>query len=269
MMTMKSWLAGLAAVTATVLGAALAVPAAASATARLPQHGGEKKATSPSWAGYVAQARKGQTFRYVAADLTFPAPNYSNMPPAGQNNSALQWIGLNGYHDGPARQIGLSETCDIDTDVAYYAWYQGPSGPVDFISCTDLGRDCLGGVNPGDRIELSIYYNGKSYRLTFRDVNTNVFRKFYQPCLQCRNSSAEAINQFFYAGGDGQVSTGFSGIRVTGTSGRHGTMAAQPGYWTSTRVTMVNPSGRPLSVVSALLRHGRAFRVSAWGPGPS
>jgi hypothetical protein len=98
-----------------------------------------------------------------------------------------------------------------------------------------------------------------------------VSKKLYQRCSRCRNNSAEAINQFFYYASTGPimggVSTGFFGIRVTSTSGTHGTLAAQPGYWTSTQIIMVDPGGRPASSVSALVRRGRAFHASAWGSG--
>jgi hypothetical protein len=266
-MTMKSWLAGMAAA-----GVALAVPAAASASAQLTHQGGEKKVTSPTWAGYAAVADKGTKFRYVAAEFTILWPSCPGFQ-GGESALFSQWAGLGGYNHGTAEQIGVSETCVDFTsgDHTWFdAWYRDASGDVHaFFSCAPSLETCPKGLNPGDTIQLSVYYNGKSYRLLYDDVTTRVHRKFYVRCPSCRSNSAEVIEQgdINAVGAPVHLMTvDFFGVRVTSADGTHGTVAAQPRHWTSTQITMVDSAGHNLAVPSALLRHGRAFHVDVSVP---
>ncbi|HEY2641067.1 MAG TPA: hypothetical protein VGI66_14435 [Streptosporangiaceae bacterium] len=266
-MTMKSWLAGLAAV-----GVALAVPAAASASAQLTHQGGGKKVTSRTWAGYVALADKGTKFRYVAAQMTIAWPT---CPGFGPGDSALfyQSAGLGGYNGGTAMQIGLREICAPALGYGGYtefdAFYRDASGQHDFLSCLPALNPCPRGPNPGDKVQLSVYYNGTSYRLLYVDVTARVHRKFYVRCSTCRNNSAEVINQGDYQAPGPPVhamTVDFFGIRVTSADGTHGTIAAQPRHWTSTKIIMVDSASRDLAVPSALLRQGRAFHLDVSAP---
>ncbi len=268
-MTVRSWLAGLAAV-----GVALAVPAAASASsAHITHQGGGKKVTSRTWAGYVALADKGTKFRYVAADFTIESPS---CPGFGPGDSALfyQSAGLGGYNHGTAEQVGVREICAPAVGYGGYtefdAWYRNASGQVSvFLSCLPALNPCPTGPKPGDKVQLSVYYNGKSYRLIYHDVTTRLQRKFYVRCSTCRNNSAEVINQGDYQAPGPPVpamTVDFFGVRVTSAAGRHGTIAAQPRYWTSTEIVMVDSAGRDLAVPSALLRQGRAFHLAVSAP---
>ena len=150
------------------------------------------------------------------------------------------------------------------------AWYRDASGRVHgFLSCLPALNTCPSGPNPGDKVQLSVYYNGRSYRLIYDDVTARVHRKFYVRCSTCRNNSAEVINQGDYQAPGGPVhamTVDFFGVRVTSAGGKHGTVAAQPRYWTSTEITMVDSAGSDLAVPSALLRHGRAFHVDVSAP---
>ena len=95
----------------------------------------------------------------------------------------------------------------------------------------------------------------------------NVAKNFYLGCAKCRNAnaSAEVINQINSGGGYnvGGYTVDFFGVRVTSARGLHGTVAPQPRHWTTAEIFMVDPASPNGATPSALLRHGRAFHVSA------
>ncbi len=265
-MRMKSWLA-----TVVAAGLALAVPAAAFASAQLPHRGAEKIITSRTRAGYVALADKGTTFRFVAADLTLRSPDCHGLN-GSEEEVFSQWVGLGGYNHSPVRQIGVSETCFGATQISFLAWYLDQNGQQSFfLSCSVPPGVCPRTFHPGDRIKLSVYYDGKSYRLRYVDVTKRASQNFDITCTACRSNSAEVITQGDYQAGGSRtpvhrLRVGFFRIQVTSAGGKHGTVAAQPGYWTSARIIMVGPGGHHLAVPSALLRLGHAFHVNVSGP---
>jgi len=266
-MSARSWLAAVAAAAVAAVCAAAMVSPAASASAQLPHQAGVRKVTSPDWAGYAALADKGTRFRYIAADFDFAGPGCPLPDSPDQGGGASEWIGLDGYghNHGPAEQIGLWVDCGPD-HISYGAFYHGASGGRTFLSCTIGG--CANTPNFGDRINLSIYFNGKSYRFTYDDVTMKVVRKFYLSCRKCRNlnGSAEVITQVGGSGGysPGGYTVNFFGIRVTSAAGLHGTVAPQPRRWTTNEISLVDPAGINGATPSALLRRGRAFHVVAW-----
>ena len=118
---------------------------------------------SADWAGYAALADKGMHFRYVAAKFTIPGPGcgFTDAPDAYVTDS--QWVGLDGYHGGTAEQIGVSESCEVNFPyITYDAWYRGASGSGDFLSCVEPGGDCPKGPDQGDKIQISVFFNGKT-----------------------------------------------------------------------------------------------------------
>ena len=151
-MRMKSWLA-----TVVAAGLALAVPAAAFASAQLPHRGAEKIITSRTRAGYVALADKGTTFRFVAADLTLRSPDCHGLN-GSEEEVFSQWVGLGGYNHSPVRQIGVSETCFGATQISFLAWYLDQNGQQSFfLSCS---------VPPGSAPARFIQETGSNYRCT-------------------------------------------------------------------------------------------------------
>lgn len=257
-MTMKSWLAAVAAVGVAVVAAASTVSPAASASVQLPQRAGVTKVTTAEWAGYAALAAKGRHFRYVTADFTIPTVGCSS------GVTVSQWVGLDGYGHGhgTAEQIGVSELCDFTGEhPTFDAWYSGASGSDTFLFCVDIGG-CPQGPHLGDEIQLSVYFNGKTYRLSYHDVTLKVHRKFYLRCAKCHNKSAEVINQVSSGGGAlSGFTVNFFGVRVTSADGRRGTVAPKRRYWTTAAIFMVDPASTNVASPSALLRQGRAFYV--------
>lgn len=157
-MTIKSSLAGVAAVTVIAAGAAMAAAPAASASGQLPHPAGVKKVTSQKWAGYAALAERRKDFRYVAADFIVPSANVCHGQEQPGGVTITQWIGLGGYKSGVTEQIGVFEGCDfmVDDELDFGAFYSGTSGSGDFFLCVVHGNTCPGGVEGGDRVELGL-----------------------------------------------------------------------------------------------------------------
>jgi len=217
---------------------------------------------SSNWSGYAAAADSGVRIRFVSANFTIPSLNCANSP-LGSSGSAYagHWAGLDGFNDATAEQTGVDAFCDSSGTPAYYAWYEMyPLAPVVFT-----------GVNPGDAIHVSVYFDGSAYNLVFTDLTTGGFINTTQPCPSgstCRNKSAEVITEDpggAVAGGFDLADFGmanYTGARVTSLTGTHGTLAAQSNNWTSTQIIMEDSRGTPMATPSAL-EGGQAFNV-AW-----
>ena len=284
-MTLKYWLAGGAAAVAALTAAPAAVDSTqavsnagpgptvqvhgmrAAVGARLPgthlpHLAPQMSVASSNWSGYAAAADSGVRIRFVSANFTIPSLNCANSP-LGSSGSAYagHWAGLDGFNDATAEQTGVDAFCDSSGTPAYYAWYEMyPLAPVAFT-----------GVNPGDAIHVSVFFDGSSYNLVLTDLTTGGFINTTQPCPSgstCRNKSAEVITEDpggAVAGGFDLADFGmanYTGARVTSLTGTHGTLAAQPNNWTSTEIVMEDTGGTMMAVPSAL-EGGQAFNV-AW-----
>jgi Peptidase A4 family len=268
-MTIRSWLAGVAAVGVVAAGAAMAAAPAASASGQLPHPAVVKKVTSQKWAGYAALADRRKDVRYVAADFIVGSTNECRGQDQSGGVATTQWIGLGGYNGGITEQIGVTESCTFmdDVELDYHAFYSGKSGSGTFFGCAEVhGSTCPGAVEAGDRVELSVYYNGKSYRLILRDVTKKISRTVYARCSKCSSKSAEVISVAASSATNPPLTflsgVNFFGLRVTSADGKHGTMAPQPRYWTTAEITQLNSAGDTVGKPYPLRRQGRAFSVS-------
>jgi Peptidase A4 family len=283
-MTLKYWLGG-AAVAAATLAAAPAAVASAHAVSQagpgptiqvhgmraavgarlpgthLPHLAPHMSVASSNWSGYAVAANSGVRIRFVSVNFTIPSLNCANSP-LGSSGSAYagHWAGLDGFNGATAEQTGVDAFCDSGGTPAYYAWYEMyPLAPVAFT-----------GVNPGDAIHVSVYFDGSAYNLVLTDLTTGGFINTTQPCPSgstCRNKSAEVITEDpggAVAGGLDLADFGmanYTGARVTSLTGTHGTLAAQPNNWTSTEIVMQDTGGTMMAVPSAL-QGGQAFNVT-------
>jgi hypothetical protein len=228
----------------------------------LPYLAPQMSVASSNWSGYAAAADSGVRIRFVSANFTVPSLNCANSP-LGSSGSAYagHWAGLDGFNDATAEQTGVDAFCDSSGTPAYYAWYEMyPLAPVAFT-----------GVNPGDAIHVSVFFDGSAYNLVLTDLTTGGFINTTQPCPSgstCRNKSAEVITEDpggAVAGGFDLADFGmanYTGASVTSLTGTHGTLAAQPKDWTSTEIVMEDTGGTMMAVPSAL-EGGQAFNV-AW-----
>jgi len=227
----------------------------------LPHLAPQMSVASSNWSGYAVAANSGVRIRFVSVNFTIPSLNCANSP-LGSSGSAYagHWAGLDGFNDATAEQTGVDAFCDSSGTPAYYAWYEMyPLAPVAFT-----------GVNPGDAIHVSVYFDGSAYNLVLTDLTTGGFINTTQPCPSgstCRNKSAEVITEDpggAVAGGFDLADFGmanYTGARVTSLTGTHGTLAAQPNNWTSTEIVMQDTSGTMMAEPSTL-EGGQAFNVT-------
>ena len=271
-MTIRPWLACVAAVGVVAAGAAMAAAPAALASGQSPHAAAVKKVTSQKWAGYAALADSRKDFRHVAADFIVRSPSACHTQDNQSGSvTTTQWIGLGGYSRGITEQIGVVETCAFmdDDEFEFWASYSGKSGSGVFFGCEEVhGDTCPHGIDGGDRVELSVYYNGKSYRLILRDVTKKISRTIYERCTKCTSKSAEVISLAASTATNppltGLSDVSFFGVRATSADGKHGTMAPQLRYWTTAEITRLDSAGDTVGKPYPLLRHGRAFSVTAY-----
>lgn len=214
--------------------------------------------SSSNWSGYAAVAKSGVRLRYVAADFTVPSVNCAASTLGSSGFAyASNWAGIDGFSSSTVEQTGVDSFCDTSGTAQYDAWYEMfPLNPVAFS-----------GVNPGDAIAVSVYFNGSVYSLTLTDLTTGGKIQTSQPCPQgstCRDSSAEVITE---DPGNAEPTLDLAdfgmenvtGAAVTSVNGTHGSLAANS-LWTSTEIVMKDASKKTMAQPSALFG-GQAFSV--------
>jgi hypothetical protein len=225
-------------------------------------------ADSQNWSGYAAVAHTNVALRYVTSTFTVPSINCSKVAigSAGQTYAA-EWVGLDGFNSTTVEQTGVDSFCDSSSGAATnQAWYEMyPLDPVVFS-----------GVNPGDTIWVSVYYDSSTsqYQLFLDDETTGSTMETNQPCPSgstCDRNSAEVIEEDpggSVAGGINLADFGtmnFSASHVTSRSGLHGTLSAGK-LWSTTDIVMQDPSGDDMATPSALTDSGADFSI-AWNRG--
>jgi hypothetical protein len=218
-------------------------------------------ATSASWSGYAVTAASGVHLTFISGDFTVPSVNCANSPLGSSGLAGVShWAGLDGLNGGTVERIGVDGFCDSTGVPEYLAFYQMVPEPA--VAFT--------GVSPGDAVQASVSFTGSGYKLVLTDVTSGASISTTQACppgSACHNASAEMISDDLggtAAGGINLADFGMAndtGVTVTGSGGKHGTLASLPGAWTSTKVTMVDSGGTQMAVPSALFG-GRAFNVT-------
>jgi Peptidase A4 family len=225
-------------------------------------------ADSSNWSGYAAVAKPDVALRYVQTTFTVPTINCAKTPigSSGQNYAA-EWVGLDGFNSATVEQTGVDSICNSSSGPATnQAWYEMfPLDPVVFS-----------GVNPGDTIFVSVYYDSstKDYQLTLDDKTTGATMETNQPCPSgstCDRNSAEVIEEDpggSVAGGINLADFGtvnFTVSHVTSRDGLRATLSASK-LWTSTEIIMQDPDGNDMATPSALTDSGADFSI-AWNTG--
>jgi hypothetical protein len=170
-------------VTAAVLAAALAAPAAVLAGAGSRDHHAAPNhkishGTSTNWSGYAVQGFG--TYQSVSASWTQPAVECVKTPKAW---SAF-WVGLDGDTTNTVEQTGSEADCSSGKAV-YYAWYEMyPKFPVNLSSR----------VLAADHLTASVSYLGSgSFKLTIADTTQKWTQSTTQKLKSAKLGSAEAI----------------------------------------------------------------------------
>jgi Peptidase A4 family len=211
--------------------------------------------SSNNWSGF---ATYGDHFRFVSATYTIPSLNCA-VSPDGSFDS--EWVGLDGYTSSTVEQVGNFAECSGGTP-SYFAFYEMyPSDSVSFS-----------GVNPGDSITASVYFNGSQWELTLVD-NTNGAAGFSvtQPCPSgstCHNANAEIISEV-PNGGPPSASladygiVGFTHITITDTAAHHYNIFSPD--WNNDKISEVDLANDDLMQSPSKLEGGASG--SGGGPG--
>jgi hypothetical protein len=207
---------------------------------------GTKFATieSTDWSGFVTY---GDHFRYVSATYSLPSVNCTISPDGSEDS---QWVGLDGYGSTTVELIGTYAQCSGGTP-NYYVYYD--MYPDQSVQLT--------GVNPGDSITLSVFYNSsdKEWSLTLHDNTTEAPPVAVTlPCptnFTCENASAEVLSE----GPSGDSSdtglanygtVGFTQIGITDTSGHHGNFLSR--YWKNDKIFEYDSTGNEMQAPGTL-----------------
>jgi hypothetical protein len=219
---------------------------------------------SQNWSGYAAVAKKNVALRYAQTTFTVPTINCASVPigSSGTNYSA-EWVGLDGFNSQTVEQTGVDSVCTSASGAATnQAWYEMfPLDPVVFS-----------GVNAGDTIFVSVYYNSKTklYELTLKDETNGSTMETNQPCPSgsaCDRNSAEVIEEDpggSVAGGINLADFGtesFNTSHVTARDGLRGTLSPSK-LWTSSEIIMQDPNGEDMATPSALSNGGANFNIT-------
>jgi hypothetical protein len=267
-MTIGSWLASMAALGAAVAGAGVTAAPAASASGQVLHPTVVAKVTSDKWAGYAALADRKKNLRYVAADFSVGQPSVCRDDPP-LKIVATQWVALDGDSSGVPERIGVEEFCDNSDERSYLAIFSGKSRSGGFLGCLEVhGDTCPDGIDGGDRIQLSVYYNGRSYRLILRDVTKGISRQVYERCWRCRPKSAEVLSTATSTSTSPPLaevaSASFYAVRVTSADGKRGTVAPQSRYWRTAEILQLDSAGDIVGQPGPLLRNGRGFSTTSF-----
>ena len=213
---------------------------------------------STNWSGYVDVACKTCAVRYVGASFNLPSVNCSALP---DGSTVSFWAGLDGFSDTATEQIGAAAQCKSGA-ASYFLWYE--MFPLIAVVFT--------GVNPGDAISMSVYYNAGTgkWQLVLNDLANGKNLTSVQSCpsgSKCLNSSAEVITEAASTSSGAAVplpnfaQVGYEGIAVTSRSGLHGSMTPT-GLWNTDAIDLVGNAGNSLAVVGPAYG-GQAF-LGTW-----
>lgn len=214
-------------------------------------HAANAALISDNWSGYAVQTCGTCALRYVQTQYNIPSLNCTATPDAYESN----WAGLDGLASPTVEQTGTLGFCDGGVPY-YYAWYEAfPQAAQYFM-----------GVNPGDAINVSVFYNGTThlYDTSLTDISTGGVLQAALTCgaATCENNSAEVITEapastegILPLADFGEVN--YTDSLVTSRNGTHGNLAKGV-LWNSDVITMEDQGGNVLSGTS-LLEGGQAF----------
>lgn len=136
---------------------------------------------STTWSGYVATSRTPMNF--VSGAWKVPPVSCRQV---ATPETAVFWVGLDGWYDKTVEQGGTEAFC-LGTTAVYTAWWE--MFPTNHISQ-------LFPVHPGDAMTATVSYKTGVFTITVKDVTTHRVAVVAQRCqatLACNRSSAEWI----------------------------------------------------------------------------
>jgi hypothetical protein len=219
---------------------------------------------SVNWAGYAASLGT-TTFRFVSAQFTAPTVDCSAVT-APNGAWSAHWVGLDGFRSTSTtvEQIGLLAGCDGTSTTPVYApfWEMFPNAANE-PSLT---------VNPGDAINLSVYYNKstRKFTLTFSDTTNGQQFTRTRACpagATCRRNSAEAISEAPFDTTTSSVlpladfrTASFANVSITNTSGTH-RGGLQSSFWNTFKITQAAGNGTNFTITGAPITEGTPLDI--------
>ena len=147
---------------------------------------GQKGAANNSynWSGYV-DLKTSVNKKYSAVSGQWTEPSVTC--PSKEDQSAVFWVGLDGWNDLTVEQDGTFAECYLGTAYYYTWWEMYPTNDIQTV----------GTISPGDSISSTVTYSGGTYTLSVTD-STHPSASFteHETCasnLTCKRSSSEWI----------------------------------------------------------------------------
>jgi hypothetical protein len=222
--------------------------------------GAPQQFNSRNWAGYLTYASTQSTdFNVVKATWVEPTVRCE-----AKNAWTVFWVGLDGWWDGTVEQGGSSAYCPTKGGAAQHSlwWEMYPTNAIQTVLA----------ISAGDTVTASVTYApGTSvFTIKVRDLTSKKGFTQHEMCasnVTCARSSAEVItedvgmfgaNAYFPLADYGTM--GYTGIGVTDTAGRKGTISNR--HWLDAAVTE-SSAGVTYATVSPLAANGSAF-MATW-----
>jgi hypothetical protein len=140
---------------------------------------------SSNWSGYAAHLPRKHVYHSVSASWIQPRANCASNP-AGNDEFAGFWVGLDGYNSPSVEQTGTASDCAGPT-ASYSGWYEMyPAAPVYFSNT----------VLPGDHMSASVTFTGvEKYTLVLTDATRHWSHTIVKRNATLDRSSAEVITE--------------------------------------------------------------------------
>jgi hypothetical protein len=212
--------------------------------------------TSYNWSGYV-DLKTSTNKKYSAISAQWTEPSVTC--PSKEDQSAVFWVGLDGWNDSTVEQDGTFAQCYLGTAYYYTWWEMYPTNDIQTV----------GTISPGDSITSTVTYSGGTYTLSVTDSSTpSASFTEHETCasnLSCKRSSSEWIAEA-PSGSRGLFpladfgTWALSHATVTGTSG-----SGVIGTFSNEQIVMID-SGDDynLATPSSLNGSGNGF-TDTWG----
>jgi hypothetical protein len=209
-----------------------------------------KPGQSRNWSGYSAV---GGSYTSVTGTWTIPQPDA-----AGSFGVDGTWVGIGGVDSRDLIQAGTDSTVAGNGRVRYSAWVEMlPAGP----------RQVPLAVKPGDSVTVTITEQAADQWLISMKDNTSGQTYSTTEQYHSSHSSAEWIEEAPAAGGRRILPlSNFGTIGFTGGSAVNDGQTVTIAGAHAEAVTMIDNSGTPIAVPSALGADGSSFVVNRVGP---
>lgn len=204
--------------------------------------------TSTNWSGYLAT---GRTFTAVRGSWIAPSATGNGV----STSADATWVGIGGVTAGDLIQVGTQNVVSASGQVTTYAWFE-------MLPAFEQQINTMV-VHPGDSITASVVLvSGSQWTITITD-NSDSQSFSITVAYASSLSSAEWIEEDPSYGANQLVPfDNFTGVSFSGGSALANGISVSMSGSNALPVTLVNGSGQPIAVPSAIGGDGASFSVS-------